>query len=101
MHLHHLRKADLYGVSVGGEQYKGWAALPAAGETGIQGRDAAAEFIARHSGYDASAIMRSREVTDAAYRAAAHKLHPDKGGDVETFKNLQTAISVLRKWHDE
>lgn len=99
MHLHHLRKSDLYGVSLAGEQYKGWAALPAQGETGITTPEAAARFVGVHSGYSAPSILAHVGVMDAAYKLAAQKLHPDKGGETHLFQQLQVAIGLLRKRH--
>lgn len=40
-----------------------------------------------------------------AYKRASMKYHPDKGGDEETFKNIQDAYAILsneskRKYYD-
>jgi hypothetical protein len=98
-HLHHLRKSDLYGVTQGGEQYKGWAALPAAGESGISTVASAAQFLSRHGGYGQVTIEQSSETCETAYRCAARKLHPDAGGENHLFQQLQVAIGILRKHH--
>lgn len=57
--------------------------------------DDAVEFIASHSTASATAIRHNRAVRNAAYRAAAQKLHPDKGGSHEQFCKLQEAMEVL------
>lgn len=37
------------------------------------------------------------EVAEASYRAKALVAHPDKGGDIVTFKELKGAIEAIRK----
>ena len=38
-----------------------------------------------------------REVVDASYKAMAKRLHPDGGGDVEAFKELQEAYEAVTR----
>lgn len=96
-HLHYLRKSDLYGVSLSGEQYRGWAALPS---NVIESRAQAAAFIAHHAGIndpdDVRRVQVGVEYRESAYRIAAKKLHPDVGGNHELFQRLQQAITMLR-----
>ncbi|MHB8589815.1 MAG: molecular chaperone DnaJ [Candidatus Dormibacteraceae bacterium] len=80
--LEALRAVDRYGVTKRGEQYKGWLALPAEGETGAWAR----EFIMQTAGIDGTRI----EIA-AAYRMAAKKLHPAAGGNREEWDRLQRA----------
>lgn len=99
--LEALRKIDRYGISDSGQQYTGWKALgtgipmPAAKMT----VEEAARFLVEQSrtGYRifgehiASAIADP----DPFYRAAAKRLHPDKGGDPALFAKLAEARDVL------
>lgn len=99
MHLHHLRKSNLYDIAQAGEQYCGWAALPAEGGTGLTTVGDAAAFLARHSGFETKQIEYSADVMTAAYRTAAQRLHPDRGGETHLFQQLQNAMKLLRKHH--
>lgn len=99
--LEHLRGIDRYGVSQHGEQYRGWQALPPGpgGAPRMTLQDAAA-FINQHVPFvSAEWIADRKDAFDIAYRQAAKALHPDAGGDEETFKQLQTAAEVLRAHH--
>ncbi len=92
-----LRKIDRYGVNgVGktGAQYEGYKALPSA-EGKITSVEVAAEFIADHSGVPAVEILSSSVAREAAYRRAAMKLHPDRGGSTDDFVKLQDAHRML------
>jgi hypothetical protein len=44
-------------------------------------------------------IKNERDSYGAAYRAAAMKLHPDRGGKHEDFVKLQAAATILDKHH--
>jgi hypothetical protein len=91
-----LRKVDRYGVSAGGRhnaQYEGYKALPSA-DGRVSSREDAAEFISQHSGWPASSLN-DVEVLSKAYRQAALKLHPDKGGTQDDFVKLQDAYRVM------
>jgi hypothetical protein len=95
--LEHLRGVDRYGVTQHGEQYRGWAALPASSQA-MSGSEAA-DFISRHCEYvPASWIMEKAEAFKTAYKVAAAKLHPDNQdtGNAEEFKTLQAAADVLK-----
>lgn len=95
--LEALRKVDRYGVTTKGEQYTGWKALPPAASDEVAA-EKAADFIAQHCRfYMAAEILGSGEVLDAAYKTAAQKLHPDKGGSHDLFVRLNEAATVLRK----
>ena len=41
------------------------------------------------------------EVAEAVFRSLAQKHHPDKGGNIETFKELNEAIEQIRKEHHD
>jgi hypothetical protein len=92
--LEALRKVDRYGITSKGEQYTGWKALPS-GEGEVYDRDTAAAFIAKYSGLHESDIITKCDAFKVAYRNAALKLHPDKGGDPALFNQLQKAKDIL------
>lgn len=93
--LEALRKVDRYGVTQSGEQYKGWARLPA--PTAEMTREEAVLFLAGHSGISKDLLNASTIVT--AYRRAAQKLHPDVPvtGSHELFVRLQKAKEILER----
>ncbi len=95
--LENLRAVDRYGITLRGEQYTGWWALPLLddGEQILSVEDAA-RSIAELSGRGGTAqIMSDPDQYRAASRAAAKKHHPDNGGNTETFKRLQKAKDIL------
>ena len=94
--LEALRKVDRYGITKRGEQYTGWKALPENVDA-VNSLYKAAEFISRHSGYSAGDIACDKDTFEQAYRAAARRLHPDKGGNVYDFSLLQKAKDLLSK----
>ena len=107
--LEALRKVDRYGISKRGEQYRGYAELPAgiAAPPTHMTTDEAVRFIAEHGdpsllelgGWDY--VRTDRVVRESAYRAAAKRLHPDApGGDTALFQRLQAAKSLLEREAD-
>lgn len=85
--LEALRKVERYGITKRGEQYLGWAALPAIGETGAW----ATTYILEQAG-DIRSLPHGEGVDlAAAYRSAAKRLHPDRGGSREEWDRLQRA----------
>lgn len=98
--LEHLRAIDRYGVTRHREQYRGWKALPPAGETSTTMTTVqAAGFVSLHCVYIATEILCDASVWRAAYREAAQRLHPDRGGSIDDFQTLQAAKRVLDKHH--
>jgi hypothetical protein len=93
--LEALRAVDRYGVSRHGEQYTGWAALPAGAPAGQMSADDAARLLAAYSGQPATEILGSAEKRERAYRRAALQLHPDRGGDPDAFARLASARDLL------
>lgn len=93
--LEALRKVDRYGIARGGEQYRGWNALPAGTEMpAALTIDSAVAFLHEH----APGIEWDWDQPDEvrrAYRAAALRLHPDHGGDPADFRRLQDAAELL------
>jgi hypothetical protein len=94
--LEALRAVDRYGVSGSGEQYRGWQQIEAEPHTRMTAEQAA-EFVAAHAGngYVPAEVMALAEVRARAFRAAAGKLHPDRGGDPEQFRRLTAARALL------
>lgn len=103
--LEALRKVDRYGITKRGEQYRGWAELPAgiAQPATHMTREAAARFIAESAGradtFDLGADILARKdgALHLAYRHAAKRLHPDAGGDPALFQQLQAAKALLER----
>jgi hypothetical protein len=82
-----LRKVDRYGVTRGGEQYRGFAALPPA-----QPIDHLA-VIARVIGTTVDTV---RLDVGSAIREALKRSHPDHGGSEEKLKEVLAAREALR-----
>lgn len=98
--LERLRLADLYGVTQHGEQYRGWAELPAPPkESGIDTVEAAVRFLSVKSGIESYHLFNGLDEVERAYRAAAKACHPDRGGNHEDFVKLGQALAILREHH--
>lgn len=89
-----LRRVERYGVFKYDEIISRLA-LPSAEGRSTTREDAAA-FIAQHSGFAMQEILTDVTVKVAAYKKAAIALHPDRGGDNETFLKLQESLKVLQ-----
>lgn len=94
--LERLRAIERYGSTRGKQQYKGWGALPAHATNGFANRTEAAAFLARHSGLDAHQIEIIPAVAKHAYRIAAARHHPDKGGDEQLMARTNQARERLK-----
>jgi len=94
--LEHLRAVDRYGVTRRGEQYTGWARLPApAAADGFRTLDHAWAWICSETGLQAPL---NAENYDMIRRQAAKKLHPDLAGGVTAgFQKLQQARELIEK----
>lgn len=98
--LEALRKVDRYGVTRRGEQYTGWKQLPPAGGMTTMTAEVAARLVAvLGSTGTALDVLTDAGVYRAAYRSAARAAHPDSGGSVEAFQNLQAARAILDRHH--
>lgn len=97
MTLDRLRAIERYGSTRGKQQYKGWGALPATATHGFTTRAAAADFLARHAD-DANSveICEDSAAAEKAYREAARRNHPDKGGEEHLMVKLNFAREKLR-----
>lgn len=96
--LQRLRLVDEGGVTRGGEQYRGFAALPpGSGPTFDQ--HAAAKFMLRVAGLtpDETSVagVIEGETRTTVFRLAAKKAHPDHGGSDVAFAQLQGAMKTL------
>jgi hypothetical protein len=100
--LENLRAIDRYGVTLGHQQYIGFASLPPAPEKWSV--DQAADFIASvdPNGPKADALISQADTYRKAYRNAAQKLYPRT--DADSSKNdgwyqLGLAKEILDKHH--
>lgn len=88
--LEALRAVDRYGVSRRGEQYTGWAALPAGPAPAFTTADEALAWMRGKAGpgyVDAGPHL--------LYRGLAKRLHPDTGGDRDEWDRLDAARQLL------
>jgi hypothetical protein len=111
--LEALRRVERYGITRRGEQYAGFARLGAGsgvskGVVAYMTVETAAGFMEQHAveaklsghpAFTAAQIMTSALRGRAAYRIAAKNLHPDTGGNRQSWDRLQQAKEVLeRHW---
>ncbi len=93
--LEALRKVDRYGITKKGEQYRGWQALPPAGNGRMTPEEAADLLAGAGSGWTAGELLGDPDAVRRAHRAAARVHHPDVGGDGELFARINAARDVL------
>lgn len=87
--LEALRKVERYGITDRGQQYKGFAALPAGSKA-----ERPAEVIARVSGLPVDIVLME---PGAAVRQAQFRAHPDRGGSDELFHAVTVAAASITK----
>ena len=87
--LEALRAIRRYGVGKTTEQYRGFTALPPAGNS----RATAISFLSRITGWQEPQIKGDLQ---GAYRLAARACHPDTGGNNELFHQLQQHWEALQ-----
>lgn len=97
--LQRLRLVDEGGVTRGGEQYRGFAALLPGGNGTLSDAAEAARLVLRLAGMapdEANALgVLDGSTRTSVYRLAARKAHPDQGGTAAQFAQLQGAMKVL------
>lgn len=86
-----LRAVDRYGVTRRAEQYRGWQALPPPIE--MLDPASARAVLKRLSGV----TVDDRASLETAYRTAAMRAHPDRGGDARDFSRVRAAKELLDK----
>ncbi len=92
--LEALRKVDRYGITKRGEQYTGWKELGSGAVpmgAGMNG-EKAIEILRFHTG---PCDFTNPYAVKAAFRTIAKVLHPDVGGDAETFMQVKGAADYL------
>lgn len=98
--LEALRKIERYGIADAGQQFAGYAELPATAMGGLT-LEGAAELLLSMAGepdeYPAATVLADLKLAESLYRAAAYKHHPDRGGDVAIMAALTEAIDLVRK----
>lgn len=94
--LEALRRVDRYGITKRGEQYTGWKELGSGAVPMGAGLndERAITLLTQHTeglqwDYDQPGQVRS------AFRIASKTLHPDVGGDAETFMQVKAAAEYL------
>ncbi len=96
--LEHLRTIDRYGIDRSNKRYTGWKQLGSGipmGPTQMTA-DEAARFLAEWAGLETCiGLLDNQRNVESAYRTAAKRLHPDRGGDAEVFKRLNEARDLL------
>lgn len=98
--LEALRRVERYGVTRRGEQYRGWAKLPA---PGFMGEKEAEIIVLQSLGLqpESQSIERDSRFSKATYpvtrRAALRNSHPDTGGSADKYKKVIQALTILDK----
>lgn len=91
-----LRAVDRYGISHSGEQYRGWTAISANPiEDELTLDDAKLVFADALLGEETSADLTTKAGISRAFRAAAFKNHPDRGGNASVMRLIIKARDVL------
>lgn len=99
--LQALRAVERYGATADGQQYRGYAALPAGKhEVGTLTVEAAAKVIAHFATGNAASwrpVLDDPETRAAWVRVALKRTHPDQGGASDDFARVQAARATLAR----
>lgn len=105
-----LRKVRRYGIADDDQQYRGWQALPPGDPIALGAAKMTTEEAARllvdlgevdgcTEPADPGDLLLpghvQREVVTGYYRRAAHRHHPDAGGDPDVFRRITEARDLL------
>lgn len=94
--LEALRMVDRYAISTGGEQYRGYRAIPST--TKVATVDHACAVVSELTDIPpASVFSLDSDGLNRAYRQAARRAHPDQGGSHDQFALLGEAVAFLRE----
>jgi hypothetical protein len=94
--LENLRAIDRYGVTLGHEQYRGFAQIEAPKKMTAE---EAAAWCALNTPLEPARVLRDASAWRDVYRLMASKCHPDRGGDRANWDKLQEARKVLDVHH--
>ncbi|VXB34509.1 molecular chaperone DnaJ [Pseudoclavibacter sp. 8L] len=94
--LEALRKVDRYGVTRGGEQYRGFLALEVSPAQRIDAA-LAAIWLAAHDEPTPAGWRPSEPQARHALGRAKRRTHPDAGGNAEAFQRVTEAEKYLRE----
>jgi hypothetical protein len=89
--LEALRTVERYGAVHSAEQYQGFMALPAAASGGFASADEAQRWLYEQAECGADASV------GTAWKYAARRHHPDRGGDPMVWARLDEARQLLEK----
>lgn len=96
--LEALRKVDRYGITKAGEQYRGFAALPAptSDEPSHMTHTDAVDLLARLSDLNPAQVRADPVTRKAAIRRARAAAHPDRhNGDETLWAQVAVAVQVV------
>jgi hypothetical protein len=100
--LENLRAVERYGATKRGEQYKGFAALPAPDAQAPEPRRAAALVLLKAAGCNLTEenveyVLSVPSACKSAYNQAVRQTHPDHGGTTEAFQSVRDAYALLQQ----
>lgn len=97
--LEKLRAVDRYGVTMHGEQYRGWTALPASTGNGLASIESAWRLLVLIATGETDYVLkpehRTRETAERYFREAAKIAHPDAGGSDDQFVAIRKARDLI------